>query len=133
MNLCRNLCRSGSTLNVMKIQAEESSAPVLPFIMCYLPLYFHNKVTGAGCMANFWRNTGSEIVLGLLPSFLLLTPPAIPQSPTGLQPLHTAFMGSGLSLPPPLPSLSLLCFVQLFHLQHQESVASRIFQHIKLL
>lgn len=126
-----NLCRSGSTLNVMKIRSEKSSAPVLPFIMCYL--HFHDRAIGGGCMADFWKNTGSETVLGLLQSFLLLTPLASPQSLTRLQSLHTAFMGSGLSLPYPLPSLPLLCLVRLFHLQHQESVTSRIFQHIKLL
>lgn len=55
----------------MKIQLEKSSAPALPFVMCHLPLHFHDKVIGGGCIINFWRNTGWEILLRLLPSFLL--------------------------------------------------------------
>lgn len=96
MNLCRNICRSGSTPSVTKIQSEKPSAPVLSFIMCYLPLLFHDKVTRE---QTFWRNAGSEAVFRLLPSFLLLKPLASPQNPTGLQSLHTAFTGSGCSLP----------------------------------
>lgn len=46
MNLCRNICRSGGTPSVMKIQSEKSSPPVLLFITCNLPMLFHDKVTG---------------------------------------------------------------------------------------
>ena len=142
-----NVCRSDSPLNVMKIQPEKSSAPILLIIMCYLPLHFHDKVAGGGCTADFWRNTGSETVLGLSPSFLLLTPLVSPQSLAGLQsgppaaplsrgfhlPLHTALTGSELCLSSLCPSLPLLCLVQLFHPRHQERVASQIFQRIKRL
>lgn len=118
---------------VMKIQPEKSSALVLPLILFYLPLHLHDTVMGGDCMPSFWRNSGSDRVLMPLPSLLLLTPPASPQSPTGLQGPQTALTDSGLSLP--LFSLPVSCsaFYSYISLSNKDSVASKIFQHIKLL
>lgn len=79
-------------------------------------------------MASFCRNSGSDVILMPLP-FLLLTPPASPQFPTGLQ---AARMDSELSLS--LFSLPVSCsaFYSYFSLSNKDSVASKTFQHIKL-
>lgn len=90
-------------------------------------------VMGGDCMASSGQNSGSDIILMPLPSFLLLTLPVSPQPPKGLQGLQAAQMDSELSLP--LFSLPASCsaFYSYFRLSNKDSVASKTFQHIKLL